>query len=110
MSDEIYLRDNDVVSFQGVDYSFANAQTVKVNEIKNSLMQTWFKSHLSGWIAHGIPCKVLLEEGGGWQAGKIRFRLEFIPSEPKVPEPKPSTVTSEPQSPLADLRSQLNPE
>ncbi|MEH2381128.1 MAG: KGK domain-containing protein [Nostoc sp.] len=110
MSDEIFLNDDDVVSFQDMAYSLTNVQTVKVNEVKSSLIQTWFKSNLSGWITHGIPCKVLLEEGGGWQAGKIRFRLEFIPSQPKVPGLKPSTVTSEPQSPLADLRSQLNPE
>ena len=107
MSDEIYLDNDDVVSFDGADYSLANAQTAKVNEIKSSLLKTWFASHLSGWITDGMYCRVLLAQGGGWQAGKVRFRLEFIPKEPKIPQQKPTAI-GEPVSPLADLRSHLD--
>ncbi|MEI1375974.1 KGK domain-containing protein [Nostoc sp. UHCC 0926] len=107
MSDEIYLDNDDVVCFDAADYSLANAQTAKVNEIKSSLLKTWFASHLSSWISGGMPCRVLLAQGGGWQVGKVRFRLEFIPKEPKVPQQKPVT-TDEPVSPLADLRSHLD--
>lgn len=105
-----YLDNDDVVSFDGADYSLANAQTTRVNEIKSSLLNTWFARHLSGWLTDGMSCRVLLAQGGGWQAGKVRFRIEFIPKESKVSEQKPSTVTVEPASPLDDLRSQLNPE
>ncbi|MEH1791609.1 KGK domain-containing protein [Nostoc sp.] len=99
----LYLDNDDVVSFDGADYSLANAQTTRVNEIKSSLLNTWFARHLSGWITDGMSCRVLLAQGGGWQAGKVRFRIEFIPKESKVPEQKASKATSEPVSPLADL-------
>lgn len=55
------------------------------------------------WLSEsGVRCKVLRTQGGGWKTGKIRFRLEFVPDEPEVPQPKA------PNSPLADLRSQLD--
>lgn len=102
------LDDDDVVCFGALNYCFTeNVRTAKVNEIKQSLLNTWLAGHLAGWVSTGIACRVLKVSGGGWQAGKIRFQMEFIPNEPKVPEQKPSTVTSEPVSPLADLRSNL---
>ncbi|MEH1933859.1 MAG: KGK domain-containing protein [Nostoc sp.] len=110
MSDEIYLKNDDVVSFEDTTYSLANAQTARASEIKSSLLKTWFVSHLSGWIADGIGCRVLLVQGGGWQVGKIRFQMQFVPDKPEVGGQESSTVASEPQSPLDDLRSQLNPE
>jgi hypothetical protein len=54
----------------------------------------WFKSD-------GIKCQVLKTEGGGWQSGQVRFRVEFVPDEP----PAKST---DPNSPLDDFRSNLN--
>lgn len=29
----------------------------------------------------GVSCEVLRVEGGGWQKGKVRFKLEFIPND-----------------------------
>ncbi|WP_138500924.1 KGK domain-containing protein [Nostoc sp. PA-18-2419] len=106
MSDEIVLDNDDVVCFGAEDYSFSKAPTATVNEIKSSLLKTWLAGHLSGWIGNGIACKVLLVRGGGWQAGRVRFRLEFMPNEPKVSRKEPSS-TSESKSPLDDLRSDL---
>ncbi|MEH1916983.1 KGK domain-containing protein [Nostoc sp.] len=105
-----YLDDDDVVSVGQADYSPVNAATTTVGEMKRSLVKTLFAGYLQGWISGGMACRVLMVQGGGWQAGQIRFRLEFIPNNPKVPDQKASKATSEPVSPLADLRSQLNPE
>lgn len=35
------------------------------------------------WFTEGIKCKVLRAKGGGWQKGRFRFRLEFIPDNPE---------------------------
>lgn len=101
----LYLDKDDVVSVGQADYSPTNAPTTTVGEMKSSLLKTWFAGYLSGWIAGGMACRVLSAQGGGWQTGKILFRLEFIPDRPKIPEQKPSTSVV---SPLADLRSQLD--
>lgn len=106
----LYLDNDDVVCFGGEGYSFSKAPTATVSEMKSSLLSSWLAGHLSGWISSGIACRVLLAHGGGWQAGKIRFRMEFIPDKPKVPQQNPSTLASNPESSLDDLRSQLNPE
>lgn len=108
MSDEIYLVDDDVVSVSDVAYSPVGTLTATVTEMKNSLVKTLFVGHLHSWITSGMGCRVLLAQGGGWQAGKIRFRLEFIPINPKVPEQNLSKAISQPASPLDDLRSQLD--
>ncbi|RCJ34612.1 hypothetical protein A6769_22040 [Nostoc punctiforme NIES-2108] len=110
MSDEIDLDDDDVVSLGHADYSISNTATSTVGEIKKSLLKTWLTGYLQGWISGGMACRVLSVHGGGWRAGKILLRLEFIPNEPKIPERKTSMATTEPVSPLDDLRSQLNPE
>jgi hypothetical protein len=59
------------------------------------------------WFSlNGMPCEILRVSGGGWQKGKLRFRLEFIPDEPAAFEqPKPVRQKS---SPLDDLRSELD--
>ncbi|MDF5736787.1 MULTISPECIES: KGK domain-containing protein [unclassified Nostoc] len=106
MSDEIYLENDDVVSVSQAGFSLSNTTTSTVSEIKSFLRKTW-PGDLHGWIFDGIACRVL-SGGKGWQAGRIRLRLEFTPSKPKLPEQKPSTATSEPVSPLDDLRSQLD--
>jgi len=32
----------------------------------------------------GIACQILRTKGGGWQKGRIRFRLEFLPDNPEA--------------------------
>ena len=77
------LNDDDVVSMEA-SYAFTKTATSQVSELRQALLQ-----HLSDfriWIKSGVPCRVLKGTGGGWQAGKIYLRLEFIPDEP-TPEP-----------------------
>ena len=63
------------------------------------------------WFSEeGCKCEVLLVKGGGWQKGRFRFRLEFIPDNPEAFLQKSSLEDKKPESPLEDLRSQLNPE
>jgi KGK domain len=99
MSDKIYLNQEDVVSMDQ-DANVAGASTSTVEELmervrhlvhRNSNLQ---EDKASDWVAKGVVCKLLLAQGGGWQKGKIRLRLEFIPDQPR--------------SELDDLRSQLS--
>jgi len=100
MSDEFLLGDQDVVSM-GVDQSFAKTPTSKVSELKQGMISKCLGDIFSSWVTNGVNGQVLLESGGGWQKGKIRLRLEFIPETP----PRP---LQDPNSPLADLRSNLD--
>ncbi|BAZ50526.1 hypothetical protein NIES4103_31420 [Nostoc sp. NIES-4103] len=99
------LNDDDVVSFSHADYNVANLTTATVKEIKKSLLDTLFTRYLSAWIYGGTSCKVLSANGGGWQPGKIRFRLEFVPDEPIQTKVSGSTNSN---SPLDDLRSSMD--
>ncbi|MEH1979199.1 MAG: KGK domain-containing protein, partial [Nostoc sp.] len=65
----------------------------------------------SRWFSEeGCKCEVLLVKGGGWQKGRFRFRLEFIPDNPDVFLKDSAPKEEKLQSPLDDLRSQLNPQ
>ncbi|MEB3178429.1 MAG: KGK domain-containing protein [Nostocaceae cyanobacterium] len=52
-------------------------------------------------FAEGKDCEILKIGAKGWQKGKLRIRVsvDFIPDEPE---------TSQPESPLDDLRQKLN--
>lgn len=103
------LNQNDVVTMHSA-FTFEGGETLKVSQL-HAAIKTHLGDPLCMWFhGTGIQCEVLQIEGGGWQKGKIQFRLEFIPDNPKVPQQNPSLVSGEPQSPLDDLRSQLNPE
>ncbi|MCL1465424.1 KGK domain-containing protein [Argonema galeatum] len=54
-----------------------------------------------------IGCEILRVGSPGWQKGKIQLKitLEFIPDEPEIEEP---VATSQPESPLDDLRRMIN--
>ncbi|WP_414574112.1 KGK domain-containing protein [Nostoc sp. CCY 9925] len=88
-------------------FTFNGGETLKVSQLHTAI-----KKHLGDplcmWFhGTGIQCEVLREQGGGWQKGKIHFRLEFIPEKAKVSEQEVPIVTSELVSPLDDLRSNL---
>ena len=65
------------------------------------------------WFGKGIECEILRVGAQGWQKGKIKLKLnvtiEFCPDEPEVEDtPKNNeSETSQPESPLDDLRRQL---
>lgn len=62
----------------------------------------------------GIPCEVLKFGSQGWQKGKakIRMNVEFCPDETEVIETPTNNQpeTSQPESPLDDLRRMINQE
>jgi hypothetical protein len=69
------------------------------------------------WFGEGIDCEILRVGAQGWKKGKIKLKLnvtiEFCPDEPEVQETPENneSETSQPESPLDDLRRQLlNPE
>lgn len=107
MSNVIDLDNDDVVYSESSDFV---GPTFKVSQLKTAVLswslgdtrypatsrQRWF-------TPNGIKCQVLRVQGGGWQSGKLRFRLEFVPD-----EPEPSIKPVKPESLLDDLRSNLN--
>ncbi|MEH2085993.1 KGK domain-containing protein [Nostoc sp.] len=109
MNNEIILNDDDVVSMDK-EISFTGNATSTCGELIESLKDLAFGESTSqrNETVDGITCKVLLVKGGGWQKGRLRLRLDFVPEEPEVPQQNPSTVSLEQQSPLDDLRSDLD--
>ncbi|MEG5138071.1 MULTISPECIES: KGK domain-containing protein [unclassified Microcoleus] len=65
------------------------------------------------WFGQGIDCEILRVGTQGWNKGKIKIKLnvtiEFCPDEPEVEETPENneSETSQPESPLDDLRRQL---
>jgi hypothetical protein len=118
MSESIGLSSLDVVSIEK-GKSPLNASTFKVSELivnlANRMGREFSSEILNEWAWHGVPCEILLRDGLGWQSGKVRFSLEFIPDleEEEVAEDKEheSVKLGEckalPESPLDDLRAEL---
>ncbi|MEG3969107.1 KGK domain-containing protein [Microcoleus sp. T2B6] len=69
------------------------------------------RTHQQQWFRDGIDCEALKIGAKGWQKGKVRIRvtIEFCPDEPEVEETPENneSETSQPESPLDDLRRQL---
>ncbi|MBE9199079.1 MULTISPECIES: KGK domain-containing protein [unclassified Nodularia (in: cyanobacteria)] len=85
------LQDRDVVNLDR-KRNIATGPTSQIGEIKKAI-QLRFPGY-EFWISDdGFECE-LLREGGKWQVGRIRLKLEFIPDEP--------------DSPLDELRSDLD--
>ncbi|MCW6048981.1 hypothetical protein K4039_02530 [Lyngbya sp. CCAP 1446/10] len=65
------------------------------------------------WFGEGIDCEILRVGTQGWKKGKIKLKLnvtiEFCPDEPELEETPENneSETSQPESPLDDLRRQL---
>lgn len=111
--DRFNLDDEDVIS----GFSSQAFETPPMLKFGNLLQAIFSWTHgknnypapESRWFsAEGCRCEVLLVKGGGWQKGRFRFRLEFIPDNPEAFLKKSQTEDEEPQSPLDDLRSQLD--
>lgn len=59
--------------------------TFKVGEFLDALAQAisdrendWADEN-EGWFSDGLECEALRFNGQGWQRGKVRIRLEFLP-------------------------------
>ncbi|MEH2467502.1 KGK domain-containing protein [Nostoc sp.] len=110
--DRFNLDDEDVLSNFSVN-PFNTHPLLKSVDLIEAIF-SWIKQHnasLWPWFSEeGCKCEVLLVKGGGWQRGRFRFRLEFIPDNPEAFLKNSSVEPEKTQSPLDDLRSQLNPE
>lgn len=62
------------------------------------------------WAGDGVRAEVLKYGAKGWQKGKVRLTIEFIPDEPETEEAPASdrAESNQPESPLDDLRKILN--
>ncbi|MHC5853861.1 KGK domain-containing protein [Nostoc sp.] len=118
MSESIGLSSLDVVSIEK-GKSPLNASTFKVSELivnlANKMSREFSSEILNEWAWHGVPCEVLLRDGLGWQSGRVKFSLEFIPDpqEDEVTEDtedgseKLRELKALPESSLDDLRAEL---
>jgi hypothetical protein len=93
---------DDVVMFQTGNFSLD--KMTKISSLLQAL-EPWAQRNSNNKASEsvlfsekGLDCQVLRVSGGGWQKGRIRFRLEFVPDEPPP----------QANSPLADLRSNLD--
>ena len=86
-----------VLSISRSDHIFLNA--IRARQRSQNEIDEWIE---------GIKCEVLTCDGNGWQTGKVRLTLEFIPDEPEVEEISASNQISLPESPLDDLRQRIN--
>lgn len=118
MSKGFELNNDDVVTVGNLTNSmrtFGAGSTFKIGDLL-SLVKSWAigtGGTANPWhqwfIEDGLKCQILQAKGGGWQKGRIRFRLEFIPDNPEAFIDKP-TPEDKPNSPLDDLRAKLNNE
>ncbi|HYW20315.1 MAG TPA: KGK domain-containing protein [Nodularia sp. (in: cyanobacteria)] len=85
------LQNGDVVHMNSGN-NLGAGSTSRISEIRENVRSRFV--NYGDWVSDdGAKCK-LLREGGKWQVGRIRLKLEFTPDEP--------------DSPLDELRSDLN--
>lgn len=64
--------------------------TFKVIELLDALAQLISETEADwtedceGWFTDGLPCEVLRFGNQGWQRGRVRLRVEFMPVNPKL--------------------------
>ncbi|MEH2400199.1 KGK domain-containing protein [Nostoc sp.] len=110
--DRFNLDDEDAV-FNFSSQAFGTPPMLKFKDLMQAI-SSWIKRHEAPewkWFSEeGCKCEFLLIKGGGWQKGRFRFRLEFIPDDPEAFLKNSPVEPEKTQSPLDDLRSHLNPE
>lgn len=103
---------NDDVVVMIADDNFTKSRTSKVEDMMEEIKDFLSSSSLpcQEWLDDGVECEVLQGQGGGWKRGKVKLSIcvEFIPDDQEVSQQSPSISPSQPQSPLDDLRSQLD--
>ncbi|MDZ8083200.1 MAG: KGK domain-containing protein [Nostoc sp. DcaGUA01] len=105
------LSDDDVVTFVSKEYGLDSM--TKLGQLIRGI-ETWAQRNSNNkgnefqwFVEQGCQCEILRTTGGGWQKGRFRFRLEFIPDNPEAFLKTSSVEPEKPQSPLDDLRSSL---
>jgi hypothetical protein len=94
-----------------------DASTFKVMEVASCLAAKVYglnSATWKEWSDTGVECEVLKMDGYGWQKGRVRISLEFIPDEEEQEEEileanleEESITPKLPESPLDDLRTKL---
>ncbi|BDA73074.1 hypothetical protein CAL7716_072400 [Calothrix sp. PCC 7716] len=79
------LNDNDVLDLEKSPRLGANA-TCKISELHQGLRSRFSASNGAEspdfqFFKDGVECKLLSANGGGWQKGKLKYQLVFIPDE-----------------------------
>lgn len=64
-------------TFKVIEFLDALAQVVSERE------SDW-TDESEGWFSQGLDCEVLRFGNQGWQRGRVRLRLEFVPDKPKL--------------------------
>lgn len=82
---EFKLNDDDVVHMEH-GQSMLNASTFRVGQFKQHFRgyKNALGPAIEAWISEGIKCEIL-RPGEGWQKGKVRLQVQFIPDEPNEP-------------------------
>jgi hypothetical protein len=103
---KIDLNDKDVIRVTSQQNNLAGLSTATIAEYRQKVAKNVFSSQTI-WLEEGVECEILFSECiRGWQSGKLRLVLEFIPDNPDAfVENSPPAL---PTSPLDDLRSNLN--
>lgn len=111
---DLGLSNDDVVTIASKEFGLESMTKLS---LLLELIERWSRSNNQNkgnepqwFVEQGFKCEVLRTSGGGWQSGKFRFRLEFIPDNPEAFLKNSLSEENKPESPLDDLRSQLNPE
>lgn len=114
MDNQFEPLNNDEVLFINVGRVLMVNPTFKVGEFIDALAQAisdrendWSDDN-EGWFGEGLPCEALRFGTPGWQRGRVRIRLEFLPetSKPKmldVPRERPSRRPEKPDSKFDDV-------
>jgi hypothetical protein len=105
------LNDDDVLDLAKTNARFGGSPTCRVRQFM-LYVQAKFKSPNTGMLdpnfsyldqdGSGVPCRAMLVQGGGWQNGRLKFRLEFIP------DSETETADQTDKSVLDDLRDKLD--
>jgi hypothetical protein len=113
------LDDNDVVKLDSSENP-TETTTSTHNEIMQAIwsavryrLKEWRRAKDPGSFSriffYGVRGQVLRSDGGGWQSGIVRVRLEFVPDELEDDEPQNIALLppAKEKSPLDDLRAKL---
>lgn len=77
--DEFPFNDDDVISINP-EHSGNQDKLLKMSWFRDSVKRS-LGSIARSWFGEGVPYEVL-RIGGGWEKGRMRLRLEFVPDEP----------------------------
>ncbi len=80
MNRPVQVNKDDVVSMDAAQ-SLIGLETFKISQLAKGLKERWGTEAIEKWLLEGIACEVLKANGGGWQRGKIRFQIAFVPEQ-----------------------------